>query len=263
MTAVALAHEVDGPPDAPVVVLLGPLGSTRATWDPQLPALASRLRVVRCDARGHGESPAPPGPYGVDDLVADVLALLDRLGVRRASLVGLSLGGITAMRLAVRAPERVDRLALLATSARFGPESGWAERALTVRAQGTAAIAPMIVGRWITPAGRARDPELVARCEAMVAGTSDEAYAALCETLAALDLRDDLPAIAAPTLVLAGADDPATPVPHLQAIADAVPGARLLVLPDCAHLLLEQPRAVDAALLAHLTAGGGALSGSS
>ena len=254
MSAVALSVETSGPPDAPVVVLLGSLGSTRAMWDLQVPALSERFRVVRCDARGHGRSPAPPGPYAVDDLVDDVLAVLDRLEVRRASLVGLSLGAITAARLAVRAPERVDRLALLATSARFGPESGWRDRGATVRAHGTAAIAQMIVGRWITPEGRERDPDLVARCEEMVASTSDEAYAACCDLLADLDLRPDLPRIAAPTLVVGGADDPATPLPHLQALAEGVPGARLLVLPDCAHLLvLEQPRAVDAALLAHLS----------
>ena len=123
MTAVEVHHAEAGPADAPVVVLIGSLGSTLAMWDPQVPALRQRFRVVRYDARGHGSSPVPPGPYVLDDLVDDTVALLDRLGVARAHVVGLSLGGMTAMRLAAREPARVDRLALLCTSALLGPPS--------------------------------------------------------------------------------------------------------------------------------------------
>ena len=111
MTAVDVSYTVDGPADAPVVVLSNSLGATRGMWDPQVPALAERYRVVTYDTRGHGESPAPAGPYSLDDLVDDLVALLDEVGAERAHVVGLSLGGMTAMRLAAREPDRVDRLA--------------------------------------------------------------------------------------------------------------------------------------------------------
>jgi 3-oxoadipate enol-lactonase/4-carboxymuconolactone decarboxylase len=260
VTAVAVHAVTEGPPDAPVVLLLGSLGSTLEMWDPQVPALTERFRVVRYDARGHGRSPVPDGPYALDDLVDDAVALLDRLEVRTAAVVGLSLGGMTAMRLAIREPERVSRLALLCTSASLGPASAWHERAATVRAEGTGAVAPTVVGRWLTEAGRAADPERAAALEQMVAGTPSEGYAACCEAIAAMDLREDLPSITAPTLAIAGADDPSTPPPHLRDIAAAVPGSRLLVLPGAAHLAnLEQADAVNAALLLHLdpATGGG------
>ena len=253
MTAVQV-HAVDeGPRDAPVVVLAGSLGSTLAMWDPQVPALAERFRVVRYDARGHGASPVPPGPYEIDDLVDDLVALLDRLGVARASVVGLSLGGMTAMRLAAREPHRVDRVAVLCTSALLGPPQGWADRAAAVRAGGTAAVADAVVQRWFTPALAARDPALVTAMRDMVAATSAEGYAACCGAIERMDLRADLSRITAPLLAIAGADDPATPPEHLAAVAAAVPGARLLVLPQAAHLAnVEQAAAVDAALLLHL-----------
>lgn len=254
MTAVEVHAAVEGRDDAPVVVLAGSLGSTLEMWEPQVPVLAEHFRVVRYDARGHGRSPAPPGPYTFDDLADDAAALLDRLGVARASFVGLSIGGMTGMRLASREPERIDRLALLCTSAHLGPSAGWAERAATVRAQGTEAVAAAVVSRWLVEHHRAADPALVQRLEAMVAGACDEAYAACCDMLLTLDLRADLPAITAPVLALAGADDPATPPEHLRAIADAVPRARLHVVPDAAHLAnLDQPDEVNAALLQHLT----------
>ena len=257
MTAVDVHAVESGPPDAPVVLLAGSLGSSLEMWDPQVAALSARFRVVRYDARGHGRSPVPVGPYVLDDLVDDAVALLDRLGVERAHVVGLSLGGMTAMRLAAREPHRVDRVALLCTSARFASPEPWAERARTVRAEGTAAIADAVVARWFTLALSERDPALVARMREMVASTSTEGYASCCAAIQTMDLREDLGRITAPVLAIAGADDPATPPEHLAAIVDGVPGARLLVLPQAAHLAnVEQAVAVDAALLAHLDPAG-------
>ena len=257
MTAVEVHAEVSGPEGAPVVLLAGSLGSALDMWDPQVPALAERFRVVRYDTRGHGRSPVPPGPYTLEDLVDDAVALLDRLGVRRAHVVGLSLGGMTALRLAAREPDRLDRLAVLCTSALIGPASAWAERAALVREQGTAAVADAVVARWFTPALAAADPDLVRRMRDTVAATPSEGYAGCCGAIEGMDLRADLPRIAAPTLAIAGADDPATPPEHLAAIADSVPGGRLLVLPQAAHLAsVEQAPAVTAALLAHLDPAG-------
>jgi 3-oxoadipate enol-lactonase/4-carboxymuconolactone decarboxylase len=258
MTAVALHAVTDGPVDAPAVLLLGSLGSTLEVWEPQVPALAERFRVVRCDLRGHGRSPVPPGPYALDDLVDDVVALLDRLAIASASVVGLSLGGMTALRLAAREPARVERLAVLCSSVLLGPATAWTERAALVRAEGPAAVAPAVVARWFTDELRARDPELVAQMEAMVASTPAEGYAACCEAIAAMDLRGDLARITAPTLTVAGADDPATPPHHLAAIAAGVVDGHALVLPRAAHLAnREQDVAVNAVLLTHLSAGSG------
>jgi 3-oxoadipate enol-lactonase len=256
VTAVEVSHTVAGPEDAPVVVLSNSLGATRAMWDPQLPALAERYRVVSYDTRGHGASPAPAGPYTLDDLVDDVLALLDRVGAERAHVVGLSLGGMTALRLAAREPQRVHRLAVLCSSAKTEPQ-GFLDRAAAVRADGTAPIAEAVVSRWLTPPYAAAHPDLVARLQAMVVGCDDEGYAACAEVVAGIDLRDDLGRITAPTLVVSGAEDRALPPAHQQAIADGIGGAELLTVSPGAHLAnLEQPLQVSGALLGHLDAAG-------
>ena len=254
MTAIAVSSTVDGPADAPVVVLVNSLGATRAMWDPQVPALAERYRVVTYDARGHGDSPTPAGPWTLDDLVDDLVALLDGVGARRAHVVGISLGGMTAMRLAAREPDRVDRLALLCTTAKTEPQP-FLDRAAAARSGGTAALAPTVVERWLTPAHAAGHPDLVARLEGMIAGADDEGYAASCEVVARMDLREDLARITAPTLVVSGADDRAVPPEHQRAIADGIAGAELLTVAPAAHLAnLERTLEVTGALLGHLEA---------
>lgn len=257
--SVEVHHVVDASPDlpadAPVVVLSGSLGATHAMWDPQVPALAQHFRVVRYDTRGHGGSPVPAGPYSIDDLADDLLGLLDHLGVERAHLVGLSLGGMTALRLAARDPERVDRLVVLCTSALLGPAQGWHDRAATVRARGTGAVAEPVVERWFTAAYRRSHPDVFEAARAMVADQPPEGYASCCEAIAAMDLTADLPHITAPTLAVAGADDPATPPEHLERIAASVKDGRLLVVPHAAHLASqEQVEVVNRAVLEHLTA---------
>ena len=253
--SVPVSYSVHGPEDAPVVVLSNSLGATRAMWDPQVPALAERYRVVTYDTRGHGESPAPKGPYSIDDLTDDLVALLDEVGAERAHVVGLSVGGMTGIRLAARDPERVDRLVLLCSSANPDPQ-GFLDRAAQVRSGGTAAIAPTVVGRWLTPAYAAEHPDLVARLEAMIATADDEGYAGCCEAIAALDLREDLGRITAPTLVVSAREDPALPPEHQREIADGIPGAELLTVSPGAHLAnLERTLEITGALLAHLEGG--------
>lgn len=254
-----LAYRVDGPPGAPVLVLGGSLGSTAAMWDPQVPVLSRSLRVVRYDHRGHGGSrPAAP-PTSLADLGADVVALLDHLGVRRAALGGVSLGGMVAMWVARHHPERVESLALVCTSARLGPPEAWRERAATVRSQGMAAIADGVLARWFTPGWAERHSDVVARLREDFLAVDPDGYAGCCEAIGAMDLLDDLARVTVPTLVVAGADDPATPPVHAEAIAARVPGARLVVVPDAAHLgSVEQPAAVTALLAAHVS---GALGG--
>lgn len=250
-----LGYDLTGPPGAPVLVLGGSLGTTRQMWRPQVAGLAEHFQVLRYDHRGHGDSPAPPGPYRVEELGADVLALLDHLGIARCHYAGLSLGAMVGMWLAATAPARIDRLALLCTAAYLPPARDWLDRAHRVRAHGTAGIAEAVVARWFTPEYRQSAPAEVAAARADLCGTDAEGYAGCCEAIAAMDLRPLLPRIAAPTLVVAGADDPATPPAQARAIAAAVPGARLVVLPDAAHLAsLEQPAAVHRLLTTHLNA---------
>ena len=256
MTAARVHAVVDGPEGAPALVLSNSLGATHEMWDRQLPALTEHFRVVRYDTRGHGSSPVPDGPYTIDDLADDVVALLDRLGLGRVHMAGLSLGGMTALRLAVREPERIDRLAVLCSSAHTGNEQAWRERAETARTSGTGSLAETVVGRWLTPGYAATHPELVAWLREMVAGQPDEGYAACCLAIAGMDQRADLASITAPTLVVSGAEDPALPPEHQEAIAGPIPGAELLTLSPAAHLAnLEQDRRVTDALVAHFSGG--------
>ncbi|ALO12998.1 3-oxoadipate enol-lactonase [Streptomyces venezuelae] len=254
-----LHHRIDGPAHAPVLILGPSLGTSLAVWDAQVPALARRHRVVRYDLPGHGGTPArtaadtAPGATRVADLAALVLALADHLGAERFAYAGISLGGAVGAHLAVHHPERVTRLALVCSSARFGEPAGWHERAALVREKGTDAVAPGALGRWFTPdfAGtHTADRLLDDLCAA-----DAEGYAACCDALAAYDLRAALPRIAAPTLVLAGRADTATPPAHARELADGIPDASLLELAGAAHLApAERPEAVLSALLGHFGA---------
>lgn len=259
MTA-TLSHEVSGPrsADAPVLVLLGSLGSDRSTWDPQVSDLSRDYTVVAVDHRGHGTSEVVPGPCTVADLATDVLALLDSLEVNRFHVAGLSLGGAVAQWLAVHEPARVLSAALLCTAAKFGEPSGWAERAAAVRAGGTAAVADAVVARWITAARAEAEPGLVAGLREMVLATPAEGYASCCDALAGWDNRSELPRITCPTLVLAGDEDPSTPPEVVREIADGVPGADFVVVSPAAHVpTVEIPDRVTEILRGHLEAARG------
>ena len=236
--SVEVAHELLGPMDDPPVILSCSLGTDRSMWDPQTPALAGSHLVVRYDLRGHGQSPAPPGPYAISDLGEDLLALMDRLEIERASLCGVSIGAMTSIWTAANAPERVHRLVLCCTSARFGPEAAevYRARAQTVRAHTVDAVADGALERWFTPGFREAQPELMAQIRKGLTDTSSEGYAGCCEALAALDLHPALGSISAPTLVIAGAEDPATPPDHGRAIADGIAGARFELIEGAAHL---------------------------
>lgn len=253
MSAVEVHTVISGRADAPAVVLSNSLGSTHRMWDAQLAELERRFRVVRYDTRGHGGSPVPEGPYVIDDLADDLVGLLDRLDIAKAHLVGLSLGGMTVMRVAIRNPERVARLALLCTGAQLPPASAWTDRAAMVRAQGSAAVAAAVVQRWFTPTYLDANPGVRNRYEQMIAATPAEGYAACCAAIAELDLREQLSTITAPTLAIAGEDDPATPPAKLAEIVARIPGSRLLTVPQAAHLAnAEQPAIITPALIEHL-----------
>lgn len=245
MTAVALNYEVAGPSDGSVIVFGGSLGTSLEMWEPQLARLSNGVRAVAFDHRGHGRSPVPGGPYEIADLGNDVLALLDRLGIERAAYCGVSLGGMVGQWLAINAPQRITKLILICTAAHLPPPSAWTERAAAVRrARSPEVVADAIVGRWFTPPFAAANAATVARYRAMISTTDGEGYASCCEAISTLDLRAGLPAVTAPTLVIAGAQDPSIPAEHGRAIAGAVPGARFELLDPAAHLASVE-RAAD------------------
>jgi 3-oxoadipate enol-lactonase len=243
----------DGPADAPPLVLGNSIGTTAELWDGQMPVFTRHFRVIRYEHRGHGGAPAPPGPYDIEMLGTDVLDLLDRLGVERASFAGISLGAMVAMWIASNHPGRVDRLALCCTSAGLGRPDHWAARAALVRNEGMAAITETVLDRWLTPAFRAEHPAEVARLVKTFESVDPEGYAGCCEAIGAMDQLGTIAAITAPTLVLAGAADPATPPAHAEAIHARIAGSTLVVLDDAAHLAnLDQPAAFTDAVLEHL-----------
>jgi 3-oxoadipate enol-lactonase len=230
---------MDGPADAPPVVLSNALGTTIDMWSPQVPALAGERRVLRYDH-------APRS--SVEDLASDVACLLDDLGLERVSFCGLSLGAMVGMTLAVEQPRRIDRLVLASTSARFGVREEWHERAALVRAEGMRAVAEDALDKWLTPAYPDREPFL-----RMQLSTPREDYARGLEAVGDFDFRDRLGLITQPTLVVVGSEDEATPFEDAKLIADRVPGSRMLVLEGAAHLAnVEQPAAFAAAVLEHL-----------
>jgi 3-oxoadipate enol-lactonase len=248
-----LDHRLRGPADAPVLVLSNSLGTTQELWDRQLPALLQHFRVLTYDHPGHGSSGLPDRPCTVESLTHSLVTLLDELGLERVSLCGVSLGGMVGMALAVEAPERVDRLVLACTSAHLGPREAWDERARSVRAEGMEGIADTVVERWFTPGFAREEPRTVARFRALLAATPPEGYARCCEAIAAWDARESISAIAAPVLVIAGADDPATPMVHAELIASGIAGARVRVVQHAAHLAnVERPEAFTGAVLEHL-----------
>jgi 3-oxoadipate enol-lactonase len=252
--AAELNYELEGPEGGPVIVFTGSLGTDITMWQPQTDRLRERFRTLRYEIRGHGRSAVPPGPYSMDELGSDLVALLDRLEIERASLCGLSIGGMISMWTAAHAPERVQRVVLCCTSARLGPPESWHERAAVVRADGVNAVADAVLGRWFTPAFREAHPEVIEGMRQILAATPREGYAGCCEAIAAMDLTGDLPSISAPTLVLAGEHDPSTPPEHGRRIAELIPGAVFELVSNAAHLAsVEREEETTAMILRFLS----------
>ena len=241
---------VDGPAAAVPLLLLHSLGTSIEVWDAQAQALAGSFRVIRLDFRGHGLTAPADGPYSIDDLAVDVLAVLDALHVGPAHVAGLSLGGMVAQAVAHRAPDRVLSLLLVDTAMAILPAQGWIDRAALVRAQGLGAIADAVMARWITPAFLGHPSAYGLRT--MLMRTSPEAYALAAEAIGRADLTSQTSMLQVPAIVIVGALDEATPVASAQALATALQ-ASIIVLPGVAHIpTIEAPDAVTAAMRAHL-----------
>lgn len=238
-----------GPATAPAILFSNSLGTTHRMWDAVVDELAAEFRCIRYDTRGHGASDVPRGAYEIGDLADDAAAILDDLGVERAHFAGLSLGGMVGQAFAVRHPVRLASLTLMATTAFFPTRESWYERAALVRREGTQAILPATLERWFTPGFRASAPTVVKAVADDFAASDREGYAAACEAIGRMDLRPIRNSITAPTTIIAGAEDPATPLAMAETLREGIAGATLVTLSPAAHLLaVEQAAKVSSTL---------------
>lgn len=256
---VSLHYQFEGRDDAPCLVLSNSLGTELGMWTPQMPALLTHFRVLRYDTRGHGQSAVTPGPYAIEQLGKDVVALMDHLGIGTAHFCGLSMGGMTGMWLGANRPDRIARLVLCNTAARIGTPESWNARIDMVNSEGMAAIVPAVIDRWFTPAFQQRAPQTIEVVRGMLLRMPAAGYTACCAAVRDMDQRDGLTGIRAPTLVIAGTRDMATPPADGRFVAEKIPGARYVEL-DAAHLSnFEQAEAftenLTGFLAGHLTQG--------
>jgi 3-oxoadipate enol-lactonase/4-carboxymuconolactone decarboxylase len=244
VSGVDLFYDLAGPKGLPIVVLSNSLGATLEMWDGVVEALAGRFQVLRYDAQGHGRSGARDQPTTMDDLANDLAGLLATLGIEKAHVVGLSIGGMTAQAFAVLHPERTQSLVLISTAAHMPPAEFWRQRADRVREHGPEAVVDTIIPRWFTPEFQERDRAAVKHIRDRFLDSDRRGYARCCEALADMDLRERISSITAPTLVVAGANDAVAPPAMGEDIRCRIAGAEMVVLPDCAHLLaVERPEA--------------------
>jgi 3-oxoadipate enol-lactonase len=244
--------QVDGPEGAPVLMLSNSLGTTLDMWAGQVEPFTRHFRLVRYDRRGHGQSGAPKGPYTMERLGRDVLAVLDGLAIKKINWCGLSMGGMVGMWLGTNAPERVDKLVLSNTTARFASKDPWNDRIKIVREKGMDALVDLTMERWFTKEFRERADDKAKPVRDTLRKTSPQGYIGCCEAIRDMDQGDTIAAITAPTLIIAGRHDPATNVEAAEFIRDRIKGSKVAVL-EAAHISnIEQPEAYTSAVLGHL-----------
>jgi 3-oxoadipate enol-lactonase len=228
-------YELEGPSGSPVLVFSNSLGTNHSLWDPQVSEFKWKWRVLRYDSLGHGNSSSTPGPYSVELLAKDVLALLDALELNRVNFCGLSLGGMIGMWLGANAPQRLNKLILCNTGAKIGTLENWNNRIETVRKNGMKTVSSAVLERWFTTPFREKAQQQVSNIRSVLEALDPEGYAACCAAVRDFDFRKELDRIRVPTLVIAGAHDPATPPADGRFLADHIPGARYVEL-NAAHL---------------------------
>jgi len=242
INGILLHYRLAGPAGAPVLALVNSLGTDARIWDGVIEHLSPRYRILSYDKRGHGLSDAPPGDYALDQHVEDLLGLLDHLGISRLALAGVSIGGLIAQGLALRAPERLAALVLCDTAPKIGDAAGWNARIDTVRREGLGAIADVVMERWFSPGFQQQRADELAGWRNLFLRSDPLGYAATCATLRDTDLTAEIRGIATPTLVVAGEADRSTPVALVRACAAAIAGARFEILPDTGHIpSIERP----------------------
>ena len=241
--------EVEGREGAPALMLSNSLGTNLSMWGDQMPAFTEHFRVIRYDRRGHGQSGVPQGPYSMERLGRDVIAVLDALRIEKTNWCGLSMGGMVGQWLGANAPERVEKLVLSNTNAYYADKGPWNDRIKFVREKGLDALVDANMQRWFTEGFRARAPETMARMKAMFTATQLAGYIGCCEAVRDMDFRDSNPRITAPVLVIVGAQDAATTPSAGEAIRNQIKGAKLASL-EAAHISnMEQPKAYTEAVL--------------
>jgi 3-oxoadipate enol-lactonase len=246
-------YQIDGPARAPVIVFSNSLGTTLSMWNPQVPALSQKFRVVRYDMRGHGLTTITPGPYTIEGLARDVVGLLDVLQIERAHFCGISVGGALGQWLGVNAAGRFNSLVLSNTAARIGTQEGWNTRIKTVREGGMSSIAYAVVPRWFTDAFVEKSAKVVEVTRQMLLGTPPEGYIATCAGLREMDQRETVAQISVRTLVIAGAHDAVTTPADARFLVDRIHAAQYVEL-NAAHLSnIEDADAFTAALIDFLT----------
>jgi 3-oxoadipate enol-lactonase len=254
-----LAYRIDGPADAPVLVLSNSIGTTLHMWDGQIDQLAERHRVLRYDTRGHGRSDAPPGGYSLDRLGRDVIELLEFLGFDRVRFCGLSFGGLIAQWLGVFAPERIERLILANTSSYLGPPAQWDEQIASVQAaDDMSAIAEMFLANWFPPGLLEAGDERIEPFRATLLSMRREGLIGCFAAIRDADLRRPIQLISCPTLVIASENDTVTLPEHGELIAQTIPGATLVVLPAVHMANVERPEEFLKATVEFLFAAAGA-----
>lgn len=249
---VGLYWRVLGQPCAPAIMFANSLGTDCRLWDEIGAALAARYRVIVFDQRGHGLSEVTPGPYDINTLAADALALADHLGLEKFGFVGLSVGGLVAQRLALMAPSRLCALVICDSAAKIGTPESWDARINAVATNGLPSLCAAVMERWFTPGYRGARPFELAGWSRMLNATPEAGYIATCMALKAADLTADIAGIKAPTLVVCGDDDQSTPPELVKQTAALIPGARFELISDCGHIPpAEQPHALLALLNRH------------
>jgi 3-oxoadipate enol-lactonase len=247
-----ISYTAEGPTERPVVLFINSIGTTRDLWLPQVPALVGTYRIIRYDARGHGSSSVPAGDYTIGQLGRDALAILDAEGARQAHICGISLGGLTALWLAVNAPDRISSLIVANSAARIGNVQSWTDRIALVQERGMKGVAELAMTVWFSPEFRQRQEDVVTRFRAMVEACPQAGYLGCCAALRDEDLREAISRIICPVLVIAGTTDLPTPPEGLRFIHQAIPGSKMLTL-DAAHLSnVEQSEAFTSAVMGFL-----------
>lgn len=247
-----ISCQIAGSEKAETVCLSHSLACSGDMWEPQMPALSQRFRVLRYDTRGHGGSGAPSPPYSLDQLADDVVAMLDELGLERVHWLGLSMGGMIGQNLALRYPQRLLSLILCDTLSviSHAAQPIWEERIETATRDGMAPLCEPTLARWFTPSYLEKNPPSLAFIRAQILKTPVRGYIGCCEAIRRIDYMDRLSGIRLPTRVIVGADDPATTPADAKAIHEGIEGSSLVIIDDAAHLSnVEQPEAFDQAVL--------------
>jgi 3-oxoadipate enol-lactonase len=246
---ISIHYQLEGDKDAPVLMLCNSLGTSLEMWEPQMASLLTQFQVLRYDVRGHGQSDVPAGPYSIEQLGQDAMALLDHLGLTRVDFCGLSMGGMTGMWLGTHHPHRIQRLALCNTAAKLGTPELWNARLEVLHKEGMAGMTASILDRWFTRGFQKRAPQVIERVRGMLLGTPPAGYEANVGAIIAMDQRPDISRIDLPTLIIAGRHDGSTPPALGLEIHHLISGSRYVEL-DAAHLSnWEQADAFSEALM--------------